>query len=101
MEVSTQEWEVGALYDVRFIMDKGAGPYLYSAKMIYLGAAYQGADQQFSLRPLAGTQSLPTKSIKDMTMLESAREVNRKYNGVRGNPPVKQAVRIRRWRGEV
>jgi hypothetical protein len=94
------EWEVGALYEVHYLLDRGLGPYLYQARMIYLGPSHQGLNQEFSLRPLAGTQTIYTKSIKDMTMLESAEAVRRKYNGARGNPPVKQGKRLQRWKGK-
>jgi len=90
--------ERGALYRVRYTLNYGRGDYLYEAVMIYLGPGERN-EQQFSLRPLAGTQTLPTKNIKVMEMLDSAEDVRRKYDGVRGNPPVKHKKRLRKWVG--
>lgn len=98
MEAS--QWEVGALYEVHYLLDRGAGPYLYQARMIYLGPSYQGREQSFSLRPVAGTQSLRTDSIKSMTLLEDRAAVVRKYDGARGKPPVMSGKRLQRWRGK-
>lgn len=89
--------ERGALYRVMYTLDLGAGPYLYEATMIYLGSGPYG-DQAFSLRPLFGTQVLPRECIKDMFLIDNAEAVSRKYDGARGNPPVKAKRRIRRWR---
>jgi hypothetical protein len=90
--------ERGALYRVRYTLNYGRGDYLYEAVMIYLGPGRSG-EEEFSLRPLAGTQSLRRDSIKVMELLESAEAVSRKYHGARGNPPVKHKKRLRKWVG--
>jgi hypothetical protein len=92
--------EVGALYEVRYTLDYGRGEYLYVATMIYLGPQGQ-SEQAFSLRPLAGTQTLRTESIKTMRLVLSREDVHKKYRlGARDEDlPVKEKVRLRKYTG--
>jgi hypothetical protein len=54
----------GHLYRLTYRLQSGNGRwYKYEATMTYLGRASQTKDTLWNLRPIAGTQTLPTNDI--------------------------------------